>query len=66
MPPSDIYLLDKDELDEARDKKEINTDQYNLACNVAGRLMDDISNDRILLFKRYETDIKHLLELVKQ
>lgn len=66
LPPLDIYLLDEDELDEARDAKEINEEQYNLAYNVANRLMNDISNDRILLFKRYETDLKHLLDLVKQ
>ncbi len=59
-------MLDEDELDEARDTKEINEGQYNLAYNVANRLMNDISNDRILLFKRYETDLKHLLDLVKQ
>jgi Uncharacterized conserved protein len=66
LPPSDIHLLDKDELDEARDTKEINDEQYNLACNVANRLMNDISNNRIRLFKRYETDLNHLLELVKR
>ncbi len=66
LPPLDIYLLDEDELDEARDTKEINEGQYNLSYNVANRLMNDISNDRILLFKRYETDLKHLLDLVKQ
>lgn len=65
LPPLDIYLLDEDELDEARDTKEINEEQYNLAYNVANKLMNDISNDRILIFKRYETDLKHLLELVK-
>lgn len=65
LPPSDIHLLDKDELDEARDTKEINEEQYNLACNVANKLINDISNDKIPLFYRYETDLKHLLELVK-
>jgi uncharacterized protein len=64
LPPLDIYLLDEDELDEARDTKEINEEQYNLAYDVTNRLMNDISNDRILLFKRYETDLKHLLELI--
>lgn len=65
LPPSDIYLLDKDELDEARYRKKISVEQYNLACNVANKLMNDISNDRILLFKRYETDLNHLLELAE-
>ena len=66
LPPLDIHLLDKDELDEALDEKEISKEQYDLAISVADRLKDDILSDRVLIIKRYKTDLKHMLELVKQ
>jgi predicted RNA-binding protein associated with RNAse of E/G family len=66
LPPSDIHLLDKHELDGAIDTKVINEEQHNLACNAINRLMEDISNDIILLFKRYENKLKYLLKLIKE
>jgi predicted RNA-binding protein associated with RNAse of E/G family len=66
LPPFKVYLVDKDELDEALNKKIINNKKYSLACSVADRLMDDIINNRILFMERYETDLKNMLELIKE
>jgi len=66
LPPFAMHLVDEDELDEALSKNVISKEQYNLACNVADRLMDDILNNRILLMERYETDLTNMLELIKK
>lgn len=65
LPHLQVKLVDKDELDEALEKKVISEEQYNLACNVADRLMNDILNSKITLMERYETDLKNMLELIK-
>lgn len=65
LPPFEVHLVDKDELDDALNKKIISNEQYNLACSVADKLMNDILNNRILLMERYETDLKNMLDLIK-
>lgn len=65
LPPLEIHLLDKDELDEALHNKEISEEQYKLACNVADKLMKDISTNKITFMKRHETDLQHMISLIK-
>lgn len=66
FPPFEVHLVDKDELEEAVDKKKISNEQYNLACQVADRLMNDILSNRMKLMNRYEIDLMNMLELLER
>jgi len=65
LSPSEVFLLDQDELDEALDQEVISKEQYDLACNTSDKLMKDILNNRIILMERYENDLENMIKLIR-
>lgn len=61
---NEIYILDENELIDAKNNKEITIDQYNIAIREMTNLKNTLMDERNILIKRWERDYKTLQDIL--